>query len=231
MSQLLVSAASSLTDVLTELGKYFERENRGVTVRFNFGASGALMAQVRQGAPVDVFLSASPSEMDALAREDKIFPASRRPVAGNRLVLIAPKGGRLAGWDALAGPGVRRIALANPGFVPAGRYGKQALVHRKLWEAVKNKLVYAQTVRQALAYVAGGDADAGLVFATDARRENRVRVVATAIPGKDHTPIVYSVAATSTCRNDALAGKLILFLATPLARGIFARYGFTPPTR
>ena len=218
MNELLVSAASSLADVLPEISRAFS----GGEVKFNFGASGALMAQIRQGAPVDVFLSASTEEMAALKLPYTVF-------ARNKLVLIAPKQSKLAGWNDLAGPNVRRIALANPGFVPAGRYAKETLVHRKLWATVEKKLVFGQSVRQALSYVASGDADAGLVFLTDALRENRVRVVATAVPGRDHAPILYAGAALAGSKNPELARKFVDFLTTPPAQSVFRRFGFAPP--
>ena len=217
MSELLVSAASSLADVLPEISRAFS----GGEVKFNFGASGALMAQIRQGAPVDVFLSASTDEMAALKLPYTVF-------ARNKLVLIAPKKSKLAGWNDLAEPNVRRIALANPGFVPAGRYAKETLVHRKLWATVEMKLVFGQSVRQALSYVASGDADAGLVFATDVRTR-QVLVVDFATPGVDHAPIRYVGAVVRRSEKAPAAKKFLAFLTTSPAQAVFRRYGFTLP--
>src|SRR5689334_10737652 len=127
--EILVSAASSLTDAMTEVGRAFSAQNSGVTVRFNFGASGALKQQIERGAPVDVFASASPVEMDGLERARRIEPGTRITFAGNRLVLIAPVRFRIARWNDLASPNVRRIAIGNPDSVPSGRYARDALIH------------------------------------------------------------------------------------------------------
>lgn len=225
-TELIVGAASSLTEVLTERGKAFERTNPSCVVRFSFASSGTLLQQVRQGAPLDIFISASLQELDTLEREKRLVAGSRRTLTGNRLVLIAPPRSRLKGWEELATPAVRRVALSQPDSVPSGRYAKETLTKRGLWAAVAPKAVFGQNVRQTLAYVAGGDVDAGFVFATDAQRERRVRVVATAVPGKDHTPIVYSAAVLARTTQAALAQRFIAFLLTPEAQATFQRAGF-----
>ncbi len=226
MADLLVGAASSLTEVLTEAGKAFEKANPGTRVRFSFSASGVLLQQARQGAPMDIFVSASPKELDTLEKERKLVPGSRKNVAGNSLVLIAPKSSRLKDWKELAGSGVTRVAISNPEFVPSGRYAKETLTKRGLWNAVVPKAVFGQNVRQTLAYVGGGDVAAGMVFATDARLEKRVRVVAVAVSGKDHSPITYSAAALGNTKQSILAQRFLAFLSSPAGRSIFTRFGF-----
>src|SRR5579871_5922271 len=124
---ILVSAAASLTNALQDIGKAFTAADPKTTVRFNFGSSGQLQQQIEQGAPVDVFASASPKEMDALQKEGRLLAGTRADFAGNRLVLIAPRDSRLKGWDNLRRPGVQRVALSNPAFVPSGRYAQQTL--------------------------------------------------------------------------------------------------------
>lgn len=228
-TELTVGAASSLTDVLTELGRTFECANPNCVVRFSFASSGTLLQQVRQGAPLDLFISASLQELDTLEREKRLLRGSRRTVAGNRLVLIAPDKSTLRRWEELTNPTVRRVALSQPDSVPSGRYAKETLTKRGLWSAVAAKAVFGQNVRQTLAYVAGGDVDAGIVFATDAQREKRVRVVATAVPGKDHTPIVYPAAVVASSAHAALAQRFIAFLLTPEAQAAFLRAGYTHP--
>jgi len=223
---LIVGAASSLTEVLTALGRAFERANPSCVVRFSFASSGTLLQQVRQGAPLDLFISASLQELDTLEREKRLVPTTRRIVAGNRLVLIAPQQSRLKSWEELAKPDVRRVALSQPDSVPSGRYAKETLTQRGLWSTVMPKAVFGQNVRQTLAYVAAGDVDAGIVFATDAQREKRVRVVATAVPGKDHTPIVYPAAVIAGSAQAELAQRFIAFLLTPEAQAAFRRAGF-----
>lgn len=228
-AELIVSAAISLTDVLAPTAKAFEKENPGVTVRLNLAASGTLLQQIRQGAPADVFVCASPQEMDTLARERRIEARSRRVVAGNRLALIAPQGGALRRWEDLATPAVARVALSNPDFVPSGRYARETLTRRGLWAAVGPKAVFGENVRQTLAYVASGDADAGLVFVTDARAERRVRIVARAVPGRDHAPIRYPAAVLNGRPNAALARRFVAFLAGRTAHSLFLRFGFARP--
>ncbi len=228
--EILVSAASSLTDALNEVGAAYTQQHPRTTVRFNFAASGLLQQQILQGAPADVFCSASPVEMDALQKEKHIETRSRIDFAGNRLVLIAPKGGRVHAWNDLASPRTRRVALSDPASVPSGRYAQETLTKRGLWEIVKIKAAYGQNVRQTLTYVANGDTEAGIVFKTDAMHDaDRVRIAAEAIPGKDHDPIVYPAAVVSNAPNRSAAESFVKFLHGGEARKILARHGFTPP--
>jgi molybdate transport system substrate-binding protein len=229
--EILVSAAASLTDAFEPIGAAFAKNNRGTTVRFNFAASGPLSQQILAGAPVDVFASASPREMDALAKAGKIEEATRVDFAGNRLVLIAPARARggVKGWADLGSPAVRHVALSNPDSVPSGRYAVETLTRRGLWAAVRAKAVLGENVRQTLAYVAGGDADAGLVFATDARAEpRRARVVAVALPGTDHAPIRYPTAVIRDSGKAPVARRFVAFLRGRAAQQILARHGFAP---
>ena len=202
-----------------------------MTVRRNVASSGALLQQIRQGAPVDVFISASTRELDTLEQEHRLEKATRVTVASNRLVLIAPQGSMLRRWEELASGLVTRVALSQPSSVPSGRYAKETLQHRKLWKAVEPKAVYGENVRQTLAYVAGSNVEAGLVFATDARAEKRVRIIATAQPGLDHSPILYPAAVLTGAPNPAAARRFVVFLQSKAAQAIFARFGFTPPGR
>jgi molybdate transport system substrate-binding protein len=227
--EILVSAAASLTDALNEVGKAYTTANPGTVVRFNFGASGALQQQIAQGAPVDVFASASPKEMDALQKMNRIEPATRADFAGNRLILIAPTGSALKHWDDLRAPTVRRVAISNPESVPSGRYAQETLTKRGLWDIVQPKAVFGENVRQTLTYVVGGNVDAGIVFATDAQMERqRVRVVEEAVPGRDHSPILYPAAVITRAPNATGARKFVAFLRGAAAQSILARYGFTP---
>jgi len=226
--EILVSAAASLTDALSEIGQAYTRVNPRTTVRFNFAASGALQRQIEQGAPVDVFVSASPKEMDALQKAGRIDLPTRSDVCGNRLVLIVSKGSRLRRWEDLLSPSVKRIALADPDSVPAGRYAKETLTRRGLWDQLKSRFVFGENVRQTLTYVATGDADAGVVFETDARLQpSKVRVVQAAIPGRDHIPILYPAAALKGAPNGTQAKRFVQFLKGSVAQRIFAKFGFS----
>jgi molybdate transport system substrate-binding protein len=227
--QLTVSAAASLTDALREIGPRFEAARPGVTLRFNFAASGLLLQQIVQGAPVDVFVSAD-EETVARGVEQKVLDdTSRRIFAGNTLVLIRPTQGgpELRALADLARPEVRRIAIGKPATVAAGRYAQQALAAAQLWEPLQPRFVPADTVRQVLDYVARGEVEAGLLFGTDAAlMPDKVQVVAV-VGG--HAPIRYPAVVVSDSRNRALAAAFIAFLATPAAQDVLARRGFAKP--
>jgi len=228
--EILVSAASSLTDALNEIGTAYTHQHPRTTVRFNFASSGALQQQILQGAPVDVFCSASPQEVDALQKEGRIVASNRIDFAGNRLVLIAPAGSRLGGWNDLAKAKTRRVALSDPASVPSGRYAEETLTKRGLWDIAKRKAIFGENVRQTLTYVANGDAEAGVVFKTDALHDvGRVRIVTEANPGKDHEPILYPAALLKDAPNRSAGQSFLQFLQGKEAQKILARYGFTRP--
>ena len=227
--QLTVSAAASLTNAFQELGPKFEAGRPGVTLRFNFAASGTLLQQVAQGAPVDVFASADQVTVTR-GIEQKLFDAdSRRDFALNTVVLVTPAQGAPAiGTLADLGlPAVRRIAIGKTATVPVGRYTKEVLDTAGLWSALEPKFVYADTVRQVLDYVARGEAEAGFVYRTDAAvAGDKVKIVLTA---QGHTPVSYPVVIVSESSHKALAKDFIAFLSTPPALDVLARYGFGKP--
>jgi molybdate transport system substrate-binding protein len=224
---LTVSAAASLGDAMKTLVSHFEAQHPGVSVRLNLAASGQLLQQLAAGAPVDVLATADEETLDRAGAQRLIDPATRRVLATNTLVLVAPAGSHLSGLDALTGPGVKRIALGKPGSVPAGRYAQQALEARGQWAALQPKLVPADHVRQVLDYVARGEVEAGFVYATDAASTaGKVRVVAT-VGG--HAPIRYPVAVVSDAGQPALARAFVQFLASPAAQALLRQQGFGAP--
>ena len=227
-AELVVSAASSLTEVMTELSDAYRREHPEVTIRNNFGASGTLEQQIRRGAGVDVFVSAASRQMDALARDGLIDAASRRVLAGNELVLVVPLSAEEApsGFRALGTPAVARVAMGTPASVPAGEYARAALERMGLWTAVEPKVVFTTNVRQALTYAERGEVDAAIVYRTDAAESTRVRVVEVAPPGS-HPPIVYPAALVAG-RDGTAAREYLDFLSGPEAAALFARHGFAP---
>lgn len=227
-TELLVSAAASLTESFKEIGKSFMAKNPGVRVRFNFAGSGPLLQQIVQGAPVDLFASADQETMDKAEKGGFILPGSRVNFAGNSLVLIAPVNMSLvAGLADLKSGRVQKIAMANPGSVPAGRYAKAALEKQGLWEALAPKCVMGISVKQALEYVLRGEVEAGFVFATDAAAaKERVRVAAE-VPTV--SPIVYPAAIVAVSPNKEKGQAFLLYLRTSEAQGILAQYGFTRP--
>jgi molybdate transport system substrate-binding protein len=226
---LTVSAAASLTNALKEVGSKFEAERPGVKLQYNFAASGVLIQQISQGAPVDLFISADQETMARGVEQKLLDPATQRDFAANTLVLITP----LAGAPALKSladlntDAVKRIAIGKLATVPVGRYTKQALEANKLWTAVEPKLVYADSVRQVLDYVARGEVEAGFVYRTDAAlMPDKVKIV---LQTNDHTPVRYPLAVVSESRQKPLAQAFADYLFSPASQAILARYGFGKP--
>ena len=199
-TKLTISAAASLKDALAEEETTYKQSHPNADFENNFGSSGTLATQIDQGAPVDIFVSASAKPMDELSAKGLIDAATRRNLLKNSLVLIVPLDSQLKDFQGLASSPIRVIALGDPESVPAGQYGQQTLTALHLFDALKGKLVFGKDVRQVLTYVETGNADAGLVYATDARASGKVRVVATA-PESTHDPIVYPAAVVKGSRN------------------------------
>jgi molybdate transport system substrate-binding protein len=225
---ITVFAAASLTNVLQELSDGFTKES-SIPVRLSFAASSALARQIENGAPADVFFSADLEWMDYLQARNLIQRDTRHDVLGNRLVLIAPADSniklkiephfRLA--DAL---GKGRLAAGDPESVPAGRYSREALTTLGVWNDVERRLVRADSVRSALAFVDRGEAPLGIVYETDALADKKVRVVDT-FPGQSHLPIVYPIALTGPAGADA--AKFVAYIRGPAGDAAFKAYGFT----
>jgi molybdate transport system substrate-binding protein len=209
----------------------YEKRHPNMKLIYNFGGSGMLLLQIEQGAPVDVFISAAPAQMDTLEKKGLLLAGTRVNLAENRMVLIVPSNStNVTGFADLAQPNVRVIALGEPVSVPAGHYAQQVLEHLHIYQQVRPKVVLAKDVRQVLAYVETGDADAGIVYATDARITSRVRVVAEA-PADSHDPVIYPGAVIRRGANPAEAREFLSFLAGAEARAVLVKYGFTvPPT-
>lgn len=224
---LTLSVAASLQDAMTEVEAEYRHEHGAVEFRNNFGSSGTLAREIEQGAPVDAFLSAGKKPMDQLEAEGMLQPGTRSYFVRNSLVLIAPRGSTLQGFPQLVNNGVRLIALGDPASVPAGQYGKQTLDFFHLYDKLQSKIVLGKDVRQVLTYVETGNADAGLVYATDAQVSNQVRIVAVA-PEDSHDPIVYPLAEIKGSHHDDAIRAFISFLSSPPAQAIFERHGFKP---
>ena len=219
-------AAASLTNALTEIGAAHEKAT-GDKVIFNFAASNTLARQIEAGAPADVFFSADEAQMDALANKGLIDKATRKALLGNTLVIVtAPDGPAIAKVADLGGPAIKRISVGNPKAVPAGVYAKKHLEKLGLWETLQPKLVPAENVRAALAVVESGNAEAGIVYKTDAAISKKVKV-ALEIPAAEGPKIVYPVALVAESRHAAAAKKFLARLAGKEAGVVFTKLGFT----
>ena len=227
---LLVSAASSLKDVLTEIKFLYQKKNPILPqLVFNFGGSGALLRQIEQGAPVDIFISAANTQMDRLDKKGVLVPNSRIFLASNRLALIAVRESAIVfSFESLTQPNVKRISMGEPRIVPSGQYGEEVLRHLNLLEAVRSKLVYGNSVRQVLQSVESGNADAGFVYITDAKISTKVRVV-TIAPETLHSPIIYSIGVLKNSKRISSAQAFVRYLSSGEAKFILRKYGFTVP--
>lgn len=225
-ANLVVSAAASLKDSLQEIQPLYQKTHPNVDLTFNFGASGTLLQQIEQGAPADIFISAAKRQMDALEQNGALVPGTRTNLANNQLVLIVPKGSRaVSSFLSLRNPQIKRIAIGEPRSVPAGQYAEQVLHKLNLWNDVTPKLVYANNVRQVLAAVESGNADAGLVYITDARISHQVSTVVTA-NGSYHSPIVYPMAVLKSSKNVDVAKAFLQYLSGNDAKKVLRKYGF-----
>lgn len=229
-SELLVFGAASLTDVLEEIGAAYARDT-GQSVKFSFASSSALARQIESGARVDVFASADLEWMDYLQSRNLINASTRRMVVGNRLVLIAPRDStitvKLAPNVPLAAAlGRGRLATGDPDTVPVGRYARSALTSLGVWNQIADRLVRADNVRSAMAFVARGEVPLGIVYETDAAVDKRVRVV-DVFPADSHLPITYPVATTAIARPGAK--QFVDYLFGDAAQAAFKKFGFGPP--
>lgn len=217
---IYVHAAASLTDAMREAGAEFERRTKAQVV-FNFGASSILERQIEQGAPADVFVSADEAKVDALAKQRLV--RSRADLLTNSLVVVVPNDAPVKMTRARDLQRFARIAIAQPDSVPAGIYAKSWLEREKLWIALQPKLIPTENVRATLAAVEAGNADAGIVYRTDAQISKRVRVAWSVVNGPR---IVYPVAVLS---DERAARDFVTFLRGAEGRKIFAKYGFGAP--
>jgi molybdate transport system substrate-binding protein len=224
----IVFAAGSLKNTLdAAVADYLETTGKQVTV--SYAASSALARQIDEGAPADIFFSADLDWMDYLEEQSVIVADTRTPLLGNDIVLVAPADSPVSldiapGFPLADGLGDGRLAIAATAAVPAGKYGKAALETLGVWGAVVSHLAEAENVRAALELVARGEAPLGIVYATDAKAEPRVKVIDT-FPADTHPPIIYPVALTANAGPDAKA--FLDYLVSDVARPHFEAEGFT----
>jgi molybdate transport system substrate-binding protein len=226
-----VFAAASLKEALDAAARAFEGST-GHKVTISYGGSNALAKQIGNGAPADLFISADKDWIDYVESRNLVAPGSRRTLLANDLVLIAPAASTVAlrlgpGANVAGALGDKRIALANPGAVPAGKYAKAAFGWMGAWDSISGKVAAADNVRAALALVARGEAPLGVVYRTDAMAAKDVRIVDTFPPGS-YPPIVYPIVTLRRSTTPA-AGALATYLASAEARATFMRFGFRAP--
>ena len=228
-AEVRVAAAASLTNALTELAEAWQTQS-GHTVSLNFGASNLLARQIAEGAPADVFFSADELQMNRLDKAKLLLAGTRRSLLSNTLAIVVPADGKLviASPKDLAGPAVRVLAMAEPQTVPAGIYAKQYLRALGLWSKVIDRVVPTENVRGALAAVEAGNADAAIVYHSDAAISKKVRV-AFEVPAAEGPKISYPVAVLAEAEQREPAKAFVDYLASPAAAEVFRRYGFVVP--
>lgn len=226
---LLVSAAASLKETLEEIKTNYQQSKPGVTINYNFGASGALLQQIQQGAPADIFISAAKKQVDTLDQAGQLVKGTRSNLARNRLVLIVPRDVKnVTSFFNLTRDDIKKIAIGEPRSVPAGQYAEQVLKQLRIYDKIKPKFVFANNVRQVLAAVESGNADAGLVYRTDAAISNKVKTVVAASETY-HAPIIYPVAVLRQSKNQQAAREFVQYLSGDQAQAVLRKYGFLKP--
>ncbi len=228
-ADLTVSAAASLTHAFKDIGTAFEAAHPDIKARFNFAASGALLQQIAKGAPVDVFASADQETMQQAEQLQLVKPGTRVNFASNSLVVIVPTDASAVPKTLadLSAPAVKKVAIGVPASVPVGRYARAVLEKAKLWPAIEAKMIGAQSVRQALDYVARGEVEAAFVYGTDAAvMPDRVKV-AFVVPTV--SPVLYPIAPVAASSNLAVAQQFVAWVVSPAGQAVLAKHGFGKP--
>lgn len=226
-SEVMILAAASLTDVCGELEPLFEKEHPDVDLIFSFGSSGALQSQIEEGAPADIFLSASLKQMDALKDEGLMDDESITELLENKVVLIVPKGNPagISSFEDCAEAKAGIIGLGDPESVPAGQYAEEVFSSLGIWDTVRAKANCGSDVRTVLAWAETGDIDCGVVYATDALTTDKVETVAQA-PEGSCKKIIYPAGIVKASGNKKAAEAFLEFLKGDEAKKVFESYGF-----
>jgi molybdate transport system substrate-binding protein len=226
--EITISAAMSLKNLFQEIGSHYEAAHKGETLIFNFASSGKLASQIQAGAPVDIFASASQKYMNDVEQKGAILSGTRTNFAVNSVVLIKPASSRIpiGSFQDILKKEVRKISIGNPESVPAGRYAKEILHFFKVWDGIREKLIFAENVRQVLDYVSRNEVDAGVVYATDADTQSKaVRIITTA-PPESHEPIIYPIAVVKDTKHEQMAKSFIAFVISEQGDEILQKHGF-----
>ncbi|MDC3413560.1 molybdate ABC transporter substrate-binding protein [Aquibacillus sp. 3ASR75-11] len=221
---LSISAASSLTVAIDEIKAMYEERNN-IKLEINYASSGTLVNQMKQGAPVDVFVSASKEWMNQATEEGLIDKSSVVPLLYNRLVFGTNEKNEQISFEDMVTTEKAQIAIGDPESVPVGAYAKEVLQNKNLWDTWQSKLVYAKNARQVAVYVESGNVDAGFLFQSDAIAFKTINVIEV-IPESLHSPIVYPAGITTQTANEEGASQFLRFLQSETAQSIFKTYGF-----
>ena len=225
-SEILVSAASDLTGAFKEIGAMYEKET-GNRVIFNFGSTGILAQQIEGGAPVDLFAAANKRYVDDQEKKGLIIPETKRGYAIGRIVLATPKGGvKLNSVEELTRPDIKRIAIANPSHAPYGMAAKEAMEKTGSWEKVKDRVVYAENIRQAMQYLETGSVDAAVAALSLVINSDTSYSL---IPQEIYSPIEQTLAVIKGTKNEKKAREFADFITGPEGRAVMERYGFGLP--
>lgn len=222
---LTVSAASSLREVLEQIDKKFQEANPDIELRFNFGTSGALKQQIEQGAPVDLYITASEDTYAELVDRDFIHIGAS--IVSNELVIITSKNADfdLQQINDLTNQNINKLAMGTPIVVPAGTYAQQALQYAGIWEILQEKIVFAKDVRQVLTYVETENVQAGIVYKTDAMLSDKVKIVVKADP-ESHDPIKYPIGILESTNHKTEALLFFNYIKSGEAEDLWRQFGF-----
>lgn len=223
--ELTISAAASLNETLNEITGEFLKDNPNINIVCNYGSSGSLQKQIEQGAPCDLFLSASEKNVSELIDENLIVNDTNKTFVKNSLVLVAPKDSTITSINDLKTNKVNHIAIGEISSVPAGMYANEALENLNLKESLNNKLVYAKDVKEVLAWVASGNANVGFIYKSDAVSSKEVKIISE-IPDNSHTPINYVAGVIKNSTNEDIAKEFEDYLFSNKAQKIFEKYGY-----
>jgi len=225
---LTISAAASLKDAMAEIQALYLKEEPNTTLAINFGPSGSLSQQIQQGAEVDVFVSASTKDMTTLKDAELLDNTTLKNLLCNEVVLVVPKDSTatITDFSQVVDPAITKIGIGEPTTVPAGQYAVDVFTFYNVMDQITDKIVYGKDVKEVLTWVETGNVDAGVVYSTDAKVSDAVKVLATA-PADSHKPIIYPAAVIKASKNSEAAKSFNDFLSSDAAKAVFVKYGFT----
>ena len=224
--QLNISAAASLKEAMSDIQEEYKKENSNVELVVNYGSSGSLQRQIEEGAPCDVFISAGKKQMKTLEEKELLILDTNKDLVKNELVLISSKDSKITSVDELNEANIKKIALGEPSSVPAGKYADESLTNLNIKSEVEDKLVFAKDVKEVLAWVQSGNADVGFVYYSDAKNNDKVKIVEK-ISEQYHSPITYPISVIKSTKNKEESKKFEEFLLDDKGQSILEKYGYS----